>query len=56
MRKLLTGDSEVHRARSRKTSELVALKKIIMHNEKDGVCTTKTWTREEMLMYMCSSP
>ncbi|KAL1877100.1 hypothetical protein VTK73DRAFT_8837 [Phialemonium thermophilum] len=27
---------EVHRARSRKTGALVALKKIIMHNEKDG--------------------
>lgn len=29
--------SEVHRARSRKTGALVALKKIIMHHEKDGV-------------------
>lgn len=29
--------SEVYRARSRKTNELYALKKIIMHNEKDGV-------------------
>lgn len=28
---------EVHRAKSRKTGKLVALKKIIMHNEKDGV-------------------
>jgi serine/threonine-protein kinase BUR1 len=28
---------EVHRARSRKTGAFVALKKIIMHNEKDGV-------------------
>jgi serine/threonine-protein kinase BUR1 len=27
---------EVHRARSKKTGALVALKKIIMHNEKDG--------------------
>ncbi|EAA26759.3 hypothetical protein GE21DRAFT_8070 [Neurospora crassa] len=27
---------EVHRARSRKTGALVALKKIIMHNERDG--------------------
>ncbi|KAK1760722.1 kinase-like domain-containing protein [Echria macrotheca] len=27
---------EVHRARSRKTGSMVALKKIIMHNEKDG--------------------
>lgn len=31
--------SEVHRARSKKTGALVALKKIIMHNEKDGVST-----------------
>lgn len=30
--------SEVHRARSRKTGAQVALKKIIMHHEKDGVC------------------
>src|SRR5689334_2674438 len=29
--------SEVHRARSKRTGALVALKKIIMHNEKDGV-------------------
>lgn len=29
-------NSEVHRARSRKTGALVALKKIIMHNERDG--------------------
>jgi serine/threonine-protein kinase BUR1 len=29
--------SEVHRARSRKTGAIVALKKILMHNEKDGV-------------------
>lgn len=28
---------EVHRAKSKKTGALVALKKIIMHNEKDGV-------------------
>jgi hypothetical protein len=35
---LLTLYSEVHRARSKKTGALVALKKIIMHNEKDGVC------------------
>lgn len=33
--------SEVHRARSRKTGTLVALKKIIMHHEKDGVCNRK---------------
>jgi hypothetical protein len=34
-----TAISEVHRARSKKTGALVALKKIIMHNEKDGVST-----------------
>lgn len=28
---------EVHRAQSKKTGAVVALKKIIMHNEKDGV-------------------
>lgn len=33
-------DSEVHRARSKKTGASVALKKIIMHHEKDGVRTT----------------
>lgn len=30
-------DSEVHKARSKHTGALVALKKIIMHHEKDGV-------------------
>jgi hypothetical protein len=30
-------NSEVHRAKSRKTGAVVALKKILMHNEKDGV-------------------
>ena len=35
----LLANSEVHRARSHKTGALVALKKIIMHNEKDGVRT-----------------
>lgn len=29
--------SEVHRAKSKKTGAIVALKKILMHNEKDGV-------------------
>ena len=29
--------SEVHRAKAKKTGAVVALKKIIMHNEKDGV-------------------
>jgi hypothetical protein len=33
----LTFCSEVHQARSRKTGAVVALKKILMHNEKDGV-------------------
>lgn len=28
---------EVHKAKSKKTGAIVALKKIIMHNEKDGV-------------------
>lgn len=28
---------EVHRAKAKKTGAVVALKKIIMHNEKDGV-------------------
>jgi serine/threonine-protein kinase BUR1 len=27
---------EVHRAKSKKTGAIVALKKILMHNEKDG--------------------
>lgn len=34
---LLVACSEVHRARSRKTGTVVAMKKIIMHHEKDGV-------------------
>lgn len=29
---------EVYKARSKKDNSLVALKKILMHNEKDGVC------------------
>lgn len=33
---------EVHRARSKKTGAVVALKKIIMHNEKDGVSRGET--------------
>lgn len=28
---------EVHKARQRKSKDLVALKRILMHNEKDGV-------------------
>lgn len=36
---MLTWNSEVHRARSKKTGASVALKKIIMHHEKDGVRT-----------------
>lgn len=32
---------EVHRARARKTGAVVALKKIIMHNEKDGVSSLR---------------
>jgi serine/threonine-protein kinase BUR1 len=30
--------SEVHMAKSRRNGAIVALKKILMHNEKDGVC------------------
>ena len=30
---------EVHRGKSKKTGAMFALKKIIMHNEKDGVST-----------------
>ena len=33
---------EVHKAKSHKTGALVALKKILMHNEKDGVCLAAT--------------
>jgi len=33
----LLSSSEVHRARSKKNGRMFALKKIIMHNEKDGV-------------------
>jgi hypothetical protein len=32
--------SEVHKARRKTTGELVALKRILMHNEKDGVPIT----------------
>lgn len=31
-------NSEVHKARDKQTSQLVALKRILMHNEKEGVC------------------
>lgn len=30
---------EVYRARSKKSGAIVALKKILMHHEKDGVCS-----------------
>ncbi|KAF2756017.1 Pkinase-domain-containing protein, partial [Pseudovirgaria hyperparasitica] len=43
---------EVHKARSRKTSQLVALKKILMHNEKDGFPITAL--REIKLLKMLS--
>ncbi|KAK4177194.1 putative serine/threonine-protein kinase bur-1 [Triangularia setosa] len=45
---------EVHRARSRKTGALVALKKIIMHNEKDGFPITAL--REIKLLKLLSHP
>lgn len=45
---------EVHRARSRKTGALVALKKIIMHSEKDGFPITAL--REIKLLKLLSHP
>lgn len=44
--------SEVHKARSHKTGNLVALKKIIMHNEKDGFPITAL--REVKLLKLLS--
>lgn len=34
--------SEVYKARHKRTGRLVALKKILMHNEKEGVSTSKS--------------
>ena len=34
--------SEVYRGRSRKAGSIVALKKILVHNEKDGVSASST--------------
>lgn len=53
--------SEVHRARSRKTGALVALKKIIMHNERDGVryraCPSiRFWFRRSLTLTSPSVP
>ncbi|RDW70237.1 hypothetical protein BP5796_08634 [Coleophoma crateriformis] len=45
---------EVHRARSRKTGAVVALKKILMHNEKDGFPITAL--REIKLLKLLSHP
>jgi serine/threonine-protein kinase BUR1 len=45
---------EVHRARSRKTGAIFALKKILMHNEKDGFPITAL--REIKLLKMLSHP
>lgn len=45
---------EVHKARSFKTSRIVALKKILMHNEKDGFPITAL--REIKLLKMLSHP
>ncbi|MCJ1373550.1 serine/threonine protein kinase, CMGC, CDC2/CDK sub [Loxospora ochrophaea] len=45
---------EVHRARSLKTRQIVALKKILMHNEKDGFPITAL--REIKLLKMLSHP
>jgi serine/threonine-protein kinase BUR1 len=45
---------EVHRARSKKTGAVVALKKILMHNEKDGFPITAL--REIKLLKLLSHP
>ncbi|KUJ20198.1 Pkinase-domain-containing protein [Mollisia scopiformis] len=45
---------EVHRAKSRKTGAIVALKKILMHNEKDGFPITAL--REIKLLKLLSHP
>ncbi|KAI9746526.1 MAG: serine/threonine protein kinase, CMGC, CDC2/CDK sub [Claussenomyces sp. TS43310] len=45
---------EVHRAKSRKTGAVVALKKILMHNEKDGFPITAL--REIKLLKLLSHP
>ncbi|KAK4460238.1 kinase-like domain-containing protein [Cladorrhinum samala] len=45
---------EVHRARSKRTGALVALKKIIMHNEKDGFPITAL--REIKILKLLSHP
>lgn len=45
---------EVHRARSKKTGVVVALKKILMHNEKDGFPITAL--REIKLLKLLSHP
>lgn len=36
-KKIFTNSSEVYKARSKRSGAIVALKKILMHNEKDGV-------------------
>jgi serine/threonine-protein kinase BUR1 len=45
---------EVHRAKSKKTGAIVALKKILMHNEKDGFPITAL--REIKLLKLLSHP
>lgn len=48
---------EVHKAKSHKTGALVALKKILMHNEKDGVCLVVTLSAIGAQAHSrCSSP
>jgi hypothetical protein len=42
--------SEVYQGKRKRTNEIVALKKIIMHNEKDGVSSTNYF-----LIYMLIS-
>ena len=48
--------SEVHRARSKRTGGMVALKKIIMHNEKDGVSPLSQLFPTRIDLTLLSSP
>lgn len=56
----ISSRSEVHKARSKKSGSLVALKKIIMHNEKDGVsnqsCDEKRMCQWLIANYLLSFP
>jgi serine/threonine protein kinase len=48
--------SEVYKARSKKTSAVVALKKILMHNEKDGVCLLQGFPFPPQILMACQFP